>query len=502
MKKSTQPPIHPLGAPERSSFGSRDAQLRTSGRLVRAEVLYVVRESDEYDFALFDAMRYQTYAPHADVPAIAAVMAAGLAPWDRSGSFTVSLPQSEGAAWEITVLVEEIIQGGTRAVLFRVDGTWHLWSMSSAARADSGGVNDFTMILVRVVERLYPKSVHAANFSRLIRSHDQGSLLLHKFAGRVDTVYAGVVEFPLTGPNAALGKMMFSMFSTIASMERDWIVTRLLAGKVAKWRRGEWPYGAQTVPFGYRYDPETRTLVVDRDKSGKVREMLLVLGSDMAPSAARDRLAAVGMESMRPSRGARRRTSVATLTNARAFIDSLYAWASIWVSGEYLFRVSNPFQSGLTIAGVETTRHEGVDDDPGEFQMLTRVPLPAGGWAEQSVLDAVAAAAMRRTKEKISTGSSESRPLAAMARSASRSPELIEAVLNPLAMRGNDAEAAERRTRRRGNRTMSMLSGMTWRDETFTYELQVQRRGMYALMRKLRSSASAGTGEAMGGELS
>lgn len=464
----------------------------------RAERLFVVRESDEFDLLLFDAMREQTYQMHRTDPAVRAVMGAGLTPLDRSGSFTVQIEEPDGASRELVVLTEGIVRGSTRAVLFQVEGVWHLWSMSSAAKTDGDGVNDFTAILIEVIERLRPHHVHAANFSRLIRSHDQGSLLQHKMSGRVDVVHAGHQEFPLTGPAANVGKMMFSMFSTIASMERDWIVLRLLTGKIAKWRRGEWPYGTNTVPFGYVYDSRRCVLVPDESLRTQVREMLVVLGQDTSPSAMMAALAKIGVQSMRPHRGPQRRVSVATMHNPRAFIDSLYAWSPIWIAGEYLYRVASPLSDLTEIAGVGVVRHEGTDDS-GEFQLLSRVELPEGGWAEPEVLDAFRAAAMRRTAEKLAAGSTRPRALAPATRAASEAPDLLEGLLNPQSMRGGDREARTRRTARRGRAVLSLLSGIAWTDGVHSYELQVLRRGMYQLMRRpLESAASAGP--AMAGE--
>ncbi len=449
----------------------------------RARRLFVVRESDEFDLLLFDAMREQTYQMHRTDPAVLAVMGAGLTPLDRSGAFTVKIEEPDGAQRELVVLTEEIVRGRTRAVLFQVEGVWHLWSMSSAAKTDCDGVNDFTAILIEVIERLRPHHVHAANFSRLIRSHDQGSLLQHKMSGRVDVVHAGHQEFPLTGPAANVGKMMFSMFSTIASMERDWIVLRLLTGKIAKWRRGEWPYGVNTVPFGYAYDSRLCALVPDESLRTQVREMLVVLSQDTSPSAMVAELAKIGVQSMRPHRGRRHRVSVAMMHNPRAFIDSLYAWSPIWICGEYLYRVTTPLSDLTEIAGVSVVRHDETDDE-GEFQLLSQVPLPEGGWAEPAVLDAFRAAAMRRTAEKLAAGSTPPRALAPATRGASQAPDLLEGVLNPLSMRGNDPEARTRRAARRGRAVLSLLSGIGWSDDAHSYELQVLRRGMYRLMRR------------------
>ena len=445
------------------------------------EILFVIRESDESDLVLFDQMRYQTYVVHRGDPLIAAIMAAGMNPLHCDSEFELTVPTPTGPQ-TIKVQVEIHDRGRSKARLFRVGNTAHLWSRGTAAIENEDRTNDFTEILTDVVTELRPRIVTAANFSRLIRNQDQGSSLSKAFSNNgVEVVQAGGMDFPFQGPKAGVGKLMFSVFAMVAEMERNWIVTRLLAGKVASWRRGEWPYGKNTVPFGYTYEPASRRLVPDLSKRGKVRSMLLALSSGSAPLELVEQLASYGVTSMRPGR----RDATATLAatgNPRQMIDNFFAWAPLWVSGEYLYRVTSSLKDTPELAGLTLSCDPTDPDDRGELQMLSRVDMPTDGWAEPSVLEAFRAAALQRATELRGTHSRSTRPLTAAVRAGSADVELLDGLLNPQAMRGIDQRSRREVRRRRGQRTLAMLSGMTWAAGRTRFELQVVRRGVYKLL--------------------
>lgn len=198
--------------------------------------LYVIRESDQWDLELFNAMREQTYLSHRAIAAVDAIRQVGLEPL-RGDSFPVTLTDDVGVTTTTEVHVEVLRNGSTKARLFFFGGYWHLWSQASAASVGNDGVNAFTSILIEVIQRLRPFNLYAANFSRLIRSQPQGSRLAAAIEGNVDHLHAGTLRLTFVGPEGQVGFMMFSMFSLVASMERDWIVQRLMAGRISKWRR-------------------------------------------------------------------------------------------------------------------------------------------------------------------------------------------------------------------------------------------------------------------------
>ena len=463
---------------------------------IRATGLFVVRESDEWDLELFNAMREQTYLNHRAVAEVEAIRKVGLAPLEGD-SFEVAWETADGRPRSTRVIVETIKKGNTKAVLFFFAGYWHLWSRASAATVGGEGVNDFTAILIEVIKRLRPTDLYAANFSRLIRSQTQGSRLQSVLEGNVDAIHAGSVTFPLTGQQAQIGLMMFSMFSLVASMERDWIVQRLLAGRVAKWRRGEWPFGKGTVPFGYYVDPNTHKLCPDPDARDAVREMLMVLSKDSPPSQLVKELNRAGVVSMRKHRRLKEHVPAGATTSPNALVDSLYAWAPLWCQGEYLFRVTNVFPGMEELAGVPIVRDPRNPGDLGEMQMLYQVGVPEDGWAEPEILAAFAEKAAANTLHMLENRKRTNlRPLAADVAQSSANPALHVHVLSPQNTRGLDRKTRNRRAAARAKGRISALAGRTWTDGSWRYELHVCRTDMYKILRwPLRADDAAASAD-------
>lgn len=447
----------------------------------RPESLFFVRESDEFDAVLFDAMREQTYQLFREIAEVDAIRELGMLPMECKGSFQISEPCEDGTLVRRTVLVEVITRGRTRAYLFHYRGHWHLWSKASATKANDEGLNEVTEILCEVIRRVRPRTLRCANFSRLIRSQDQAGLVLHACNGNVETIYAGTTEFPLTGSGASVGKMMFSMFAMVASMERDWIVQRLLTGRIAKWRRGEWPYGASTIPFGYRLNTRTKTLEIVPEHQKIVREMLLVLAGDLTPRAKLDALGGLRVTGMRNHRGLKRRTTLSGRAAAKAAIDNFYAWAPIWIDGEYLLRLTNVFPGMTELAGAPIVRED--DDDDGELQMLHQVPVPESGWAEAEVIAAFRDAALRNATSLVTGGRRPARALGPDVVAKSLDSELLGHLLNPHRARGYDHDYYRRRKGGDTHETVAPLTGRSWVSGGWTFELRGLAKGRYGLWR-------------------
>jgi DNA invertase Pin-like site-specific DNA recombinase len=444
--------------------------------------LFVIRESDEWDLELFNAMREQTYQNHRHLPQVDAVREAALAPLNAD-HFEVTVHLEDGRTRRDRVIVEEVRKGTTRAYLFYYEGYWHLWSRASATKLGDAGVNDFTAILMEVIERVRPKELFAANFSRLVRSQTQGNRLASVLEGNVDVVWAGRMPITLCGEHAPIGLMMIGMFATVASLERDWIVQRLLTGRIAKWRNNVWPHGPQTVPFGYLLDEQKR-LVPDVSKRDAVREMLLILSAEMPPAETVRQLDRAGVTSMRAHRRLKRRVPIGAMASPQVVVDSLYSWALIWVRGEYLFRVSNVFRGMNELAGVPIVHDPFDPEDRGEMQMLYKPGVPEGGWAEEPVLEAFMSASLRHHDRLVTEkGHSSSRPLSAQVRAASADPVSMDRLLSPTNAAGYDRATVQRRAGARARRLVSVLAGRHWLADGWYYELYKLGEDRFKLIR-------------------
>jgi hypothetical protein len=462
------PPVDPVAW---DSTNKHHAPAKTR----RAKGLFIVRESNEFNLELFNAMREQTYAAWPDLPDVQLVRALGMLPMQQRVIRLHTHEQGE-------VIVKPLRRGKTTAYLFRVGEYWHFWSMASAVKLNDKRINEVTALLTEVFAWLRPEAVYVHNISRLIRSRAQGGLLQASIEEHVDVVYAGKMPFHFRGELGQAGSMMFSMFASVASMERDWIVQRLLAGRVAKWRRSEWPFGKGSVPFGYKVDSKTKLLVVDESKVPAVREMLRILAFGVTPKQMQRDLDAAGVVGMKAHRRLGTRVPVGTMRNASGLINSLYAYASVWCRGEFLFRHVNVFKDLDHLAGVDVVRATDDESDMGELQMLYRLPVPEGGWGSPELLEAFAAAAQANARRLVDGGLTKMRPLSPTVELESVDPFLLGIVLTGERMRGTDLEARRRATSR-AKKFIAPLAGRGWRDGDWWYELLVGGARTYKLVR-------------------
>lgn len=309
-----------------------------------------------------------------------------------------------------------------------------------------------------------------------------------ELARYADLVKTGDLEFDFKGSGRSVAMMMFSMFSMMASVERDWLTSRMFAGRLAKWRRGEWPYGQNMIPFGYELDAQHQ-LVPIPELQPAVREMLIILSNrDMAPSEMVSQLGVIGMTSMRKHRRLGDRIPASAIASPHAFVKGLYAWASVWVLGEYLWRVHNHVTDLDEFCGAPISRYphsdENGDPDRGELHMLYRVGTPEDGWAEPEILDAFTNAAYDFMATRTSSGTTTpQRPLAPAVGAASAGPDLHRFILSPNAARGSDNLGVQRRNAARAKKEISPFSGRHWEDDGWHVELQVTKKNMYQLIR-------------------
>jgi len=451
----------------------------------RAAGLWIVRESDENDRLLFDAMRHNTYAQSLDIPAVQAISELGMLPFDCDGSFVVLREREDGTPVLDTVVVEEVKRGRTRAILFCYQGSWHLWMMGSAAKEDEKGINEFTEILIDVIGRLRPVSLYANSISRLIRSQKQADILKVGMRDNVDRIVAGSAPLSLVGEQADFGWMSLTLLGTMAAMERNWIAARLLTGRIAKHRRGEWPWGADQVPFGYVYDKQTRTVKPDPSKRERVEQLLRLLADNLPPA---DLLDGVGDLGMTIRRGKQKGRPVSSSVNPTMTQHAIYSMASVWICGEYLLRLKNTAGPVDSVGGVPVVRFGDHEDDvevdsAGEVQLLHLLDVPDGGWAPSEVLTAARQAVIAWHTRRNAARRIRMRPLAPQVLASSSAPDLLS-VLATVTMHGNGDEIAQQVLGVvRGRRTGSLLAGRGWTQDGFRYELRVAQAGTYDIVR-------------------
>lgn len=307
---------------------------------IRVKRLAACRESSEFDFVLMDGMVQQTlhYVPGS--PGVILARHLGLRPMD---------PEFRHPR----VSRVEIRRGRATAVLFEIDGDYFLYCMTSAAKSNERGENDWTNIMVDVLTALRPEELYVASVSRLVRSFEHAGTLLSAVTKHVDVVHAGHTTMRMRGKDQEIGHMMWNLLTTVAASERNLIVQRLTAGIVAKYRRGEWVKGLGAVPLGYQLEPGTKRLSPDPDQlPALVTAWTLMADRNIPAWKILQRLGDMGVVSPLATRRYGKEATVAQLKDAETYLTQLRRWSTLYLTGTHTTRWANPFEGAPHIAGM------------------------------------------------------------------------------------------------------------------------------------------------------
>lgn len=330
----------------------------------RLDHLVVMRESARYDHMLMEGMIAQTLAKVAHLPGAAELREAGID--------VVKNPDRWGATTRRV--------GGSHMVMVERDGVLYLYSMGSAAKNDFNDTNAFVSELVNIVNTYRPRDSWVAAFTRLLRSADHVGDLLRAFSEHTQSLHCEA-EINVATPE---GRMLFQVLAMIAAMERDYIVRRHTAGRVAQWRRGEWIPNA--YPPGYRI--EGRRLVIDDSMVDAVRRMLLVLSDrGLTPTETIARVGGLGIATPKIIQIHGERATIADARNPSQAVQNLVGWVDLYSSGHHETLWPNPFPGVPDIAGLQVEEMDGYRY--GVLRLVQEVPLPEGGWADQATFDAI-----------------------------------------------------------------------------------------------------------------
>ncbi len=330
----------------------------------RIDHLVVMRESAMYDRVLMDGMIRQTLAKVSHLPGANELAEIGVEIFDDPDRYGGIARRS----------------GDSRMVSVERDGVLFHYSMGSAAKADLPDANAFVEELIDLVRTYRPRDVWAVAFTRLLRSADLAGDLMRVFTEHIDALHCEA-EINLSTPE---GKMLFQMLTMIAAAERDYIVRRHTAGRVAQARRKEWISSAH--PPGYQV--VDKQLVLVEDAVEPVREMLAVLadGARTAAECARD-LGALGISTPKVSQIHGEGATVADARNPSEIISTIVGWADAYETGVYEMLWPNPFPGVTDIAGLAVEEEAGYAH--GVLRLTQQLPLPDGGWADAATFNAI-----------------------------------------------------------------------------------------------------------------
>jgi DNA invertase Pin-like site-specific DNA recombinase len=326
--------------------------------------LVVMRESDRYDQILMEGMIQQTLAKVSHLPGAKELMVAG--------TEVFSNPRKWGAS------VRRV--GRSQLSMVERDGVLYLYSMGTAASEDLPDANAFIQELIKVVVTYSPRETWVSSFTRLTRSANYVGDLMKAFGDHPGLLHCEA-EINLSTPE---GKMLFQMLGMIAAMERDYIVRRHTAGRVAQWRRSDWIPNA--YPPGYKV--VDRKIVIDEDAIEATKAMLGILAnSALSTAETTSSIGALGITTPAVQRLHGDEATIADARNPTSILDTLLGWVESYETGRHETLWPNPFPGVTDIAGVSIENIEGFDH--GALRLVQEMPIPDGGWADQSIFDAI-----------------------------------------------------------------------------------------------------------------
>lgn len=345
----------------------------------RLDHLVVMRESDRYDQILMEGMIQQTLAKVSHLPGARELMGAGVEVFNN--------PHKWGATTRKV--------GKSLMSLVERDGVLYLYSMGTAASEDLPDANAFVAELINVISTYSPRETWVSSFTRLTRSANWVGDLMRAFIDHKGLLHCEA-EINLSTPE---GKMLFQMLGMIAAMERDYIVRRHTAGRVAQWRRGDWIPNA--YPPGYQV--VDRKIVLDKTSLKATRSMLRILANvALSSSEMVASIAALGITTPAVQRLHGDDATIAGARNPTSILSTLLGWVESYETGRHETLWQNPFPGVTDIAGVPVEMIDGFDH--GALRLIQVMPIPDGGWADQSIFDAI-----RSRKELVSLTGGASR---------------------------------------------------------------------------------------------
>lgn len=126
--------------------------------------------------------------------------------------------------------------------------------------------------LLRDVEGEMYDAVFVFDIDRLSRGESSEQDLIFSTLRNTNTLLVTANPFKIYNMNDETDDMMIDVFGFVGKMEYKQIRKRMTAGKKIGLRMGRWVGGQ--VPYGYRYNNETKGLDIHEDEARIVREMV------------------------------------------------------------------------------------------------------------------------------------------------------------------------------------------------------------------------------------
>ncbi|MFA5566517.1 MAG: hypothetical protein WC184_10880 [Acidimicrobiia bacterium] len=342
--------------------------------------LFLIRESAEYAYMLLEKMLEQTLLPYIGDSSVQRASRLGVLPATRT---------AEGFAAREDLSARRIMSiEGTRkelGVLYRIEQDWFFLCLTTAGKKTVDGDNEFTSVLVGLLGELRPAELIGGPFSRIARTHENGSRIAEQL--KTNRTVVRTLDIPSgMDLNAPGGTEQWQALLNAASWDYRLTLTRLLTGVVFELRNDRYPRAANGLPYGYRKSKSqdgSSEHAVEINPSDRqiVRWIIELAASDKPLQQIADELAKLGLVS-RGKRG--RALPVNEVADPPTLVRGLFKALPTYLDGKYRFTHEMTLENLDEFHGLPV--HRVAPTDNGYIEVDLNFGLPEGGWHDRDLI--------------------------------------------------------------------------------------------------------------------
>lgn len=373
---------------KRSAQGRTQDSARPTGlRQHNIRLLFVARESSEYEYELLKTMLEQILSPYKEMSAVKSVL---------EQADLIMRPGPDGDRARRRLQARKILSPGTRkiqAVLIVIGDVAFLIGLVSAGSTTEQMTNHWVDTVKDVVASLRPETLVTGPFSRLVRNQYVAGPLAMTLSSTHTKVQCA--EWPggvVLGDRT--GDQVWSMLVSFAHQE--WLATnmRLLTGTLFDLKNNRLPRAECILPLGYHMVTtgigKKRSVQPNLKQRRLVRDFITWGASDMPSDEIIRRL---GQRGVRVRSGKRKddgqRPLIHEAKNPESALTHLYAHLPTYLDGRYVYAHGNPIPDLQELHGLTVIREH--EKDKGVFEVVLDFGIPPGGWHDREVIQAAIA---------------------------------------------------------------------------------------------------------------
>lgn len=340
------------------------------------EALFVVRESAEYGYLLFEKMIKQTLEPYSDRPGVREALSMGISVLDRGPA---------GEALRRAIGARVIHRPGTDRVfgyLFCLQGDWFLYALSSAAKTTAEGENLWTEELCGAIHELRPAGLYAGPASRIVRLKDLSGKVNLALKNRGTKVFVFEARQGLD-LRTRQDLRLWDALVEAADYDYTSTVMRLLTGTIFELKSNHFPRSERVLPPGFCFKTDDLGRAIQGEVIVDPRPDVLAMVRDLLSAGATDKTNAEiavefserGLESRWHAAPARPASEVG---DPGRLVHGVFQHIKTYATGKYIFRLECSLPYLEEIHGLPV--HRAHPDDHGYIEYELDFGLPPDGF--------------------------------------------------------------------------------------------------------------------------